>query len=276
MGASLSITQPTAEQLQGVSQICIKNENAGLIMEMVLEEERPYYNVYSGGGTGWYPCEERLYGIAVHQTRCVDLRKCQRNREGRDAYRVTFHQAYLHGDTEVFEREFTYSDFGKTVTFEITGTTVFDAEGEVVEVASRKPPPHRCVHNSCYVSPIEWLNHEEAQTYCEDREGHLAYIGSEEENLTAKDVLRDTWETGGWIGMHEYNGNQHGGQEFSAWLDGSNVGYENWAPGQPNGAGPDKAVQMLQDGQWGTKPETDDNAFVCEIPDEKIGNHRYH
>jgi hypothetical protein len=280
MGANLSVTSPTDEQFNGVSQICLRNDNTGLIMELHLDEDRD---------GKWRDCDTAL-NIPVRQTKCVDFRKCQRNHENRGDYRVTLYQAAANGDREVYERKFKYSEFGKIVDFQITGSTIGNAKGSVTGTRKRSPPSDKCLGDSCYVAPDRWINFDQARNYCEDRDGHLAYIESEEENAVVQHTLNDSWDTAAWLGLYWETYNQQNENGFTAWLNGDNLEYTNWAPGEPNYVTAEiaqsspfqdvyrnvnEAGEMLANGSWNTHDSKNDNHFICEIPKDKIANYLY-
>ena len=96
----------------------------------------------------------------------------------------------------------------------------------------------------------------EAKAYCESLGGHLAVIGSAQENeavfaLAAKG-LRDAW-----IGLA-----RQGTQETLSWVAAGGSDYAAWACEAPSDGG--YAAISRSSGMWNALGYASENAFVCE------------
>ena len=105
------------------------------------------------------------------------------------------------------------------------------------------------VHDgSCYevgTSP-EGLSWAAAAADCTAAGGSLAVISSTEENnaVTAA-VLAECGGAPTWIGLSD-----SALSPVFAWVDGTQPGYMNWGPGEPDGIFQDDGVVVLPDGSW--------------------------
>ncbi|KAM6168132.1 low affinity immunoglobulin epsilon Fc receptor [Erethizon dorsatum] len=111
--------------------------------------------------------------------------------------------------------------------------------------------------SACNMCPEQWVNFQqkcyyfgkgpkqwiEARFTCEDLEGRLVSIHSQEEQdfLTKHANKEDSW-----IGLRDLDIEG----EF-IWMDGSSVDYSNWQPGEPNNADQgEDCVMILGSGKW--------------------------
>lgn len=109
---------------------------------------------------------------------------------------------------------------------------------------------------------------EEAESYCESLGGHLATIGSEEENSALFNYVRSEFGGNAYFGFsdNETEGNWR-------WITGESNGYTNWHSGEPNGESSREDYAMFyykfDDGTWndgdfnGSTVNGDKN-FICE------------
>ncbi|MHA2157214.1 MAG: right-handed parallel beta-helix repeat-containing protein, partial [Candidatus Hodarchaeales archaeon] len=82
----------------------------------------------------------------------------------------------------------------------------------------------------------------EAQTFCEDIQGHLVTISSNEENLIVQSLIDGMTA---WIG---YTDEENEGTW--AWITGESKNFSNWEVGEPNDAGGEDYAEIYEDGHW--------------------------
>jgi hypothetical protein len=109
--------------------------------------------------------------------------------------------------------------------------------GPVLPDSSPSPldsgPPNNCTaqetyfNGHCYLlTGVKWIDYATATQLCAMNNGQVASIQSAAENKFVFGLLHFANQAV-WIGLKRQ------GQNF-AWVDGSAVGYLNWAPGEPN------------------------------------------
>ncbi|MEM9916926.1 MAG: lectin-like protein [Bacteroidota bacterium] len=120
---------------------------------------------------------------------------------------------------------------------------------------------HKGHHYYCSDFKADWHH---AKQFCIDNGGHLATINDQEENdFLAYQVAAPS----AYIGLHDEN--QEGNWE---WLNGDNVGYTNWIPGQPNNYnGAQHYVEMFgrstsYSGKWNDQYSYEKREFIMELP----------
>jgi hypothetical protein len=135
-----------------------------------------------------------------------------------------------------------------------------------------EPPPEPCTGltfgDSCYQAFDSYLTWDAAEQQCAGWGGHLASIGSPEENAAlnawpAQFGVSSVDGSGIWVGGSDA---QSDGQ--FRWVDGGPFSLQGWAPGQPdNGAGVD-CIEKRNDGagQWYDRRCTDSLRYLCERP----------
>lgn len=141
MGASLSITSQTDGQFNGVREICVRNDSIGINVEVRIVEDRQ---------GRWRSCTSAAQ-IAVRQEKCVDFLACGELYEGLQDFQVRIVQTF--GTSMTYEQDFVYSEFGKRVTFQITGSRVSNDKGSVTGTTDLNPPIEACINSKCYVVP---------------------------------------------------------------------------------------------------------------------------
>lgn len=99
--------------------------------------------------------------------------------------------------------------------------------------ADSGPPPNNCTaqesyfNGHCYLlTGVKWIDYATATQLCAMNNAQVASIQSAAENKFVFGLLHFANQAV-WIGLKRQ------GQNF-AWVDGSAVGYLNWAPGEPN------------------------------------------
>jgi hypothetical protein len=134
------------------------------------------------------------------------------------------------------------------------------------------PPSTTCTSlsfgGSCYEVFNSFLAWDAAEQQCVAWGGHLASIGTPEEN-----VFLDGWPAQLGITTADGSGIWVGGTDVQQdgvflWVDGTAFSFLGWAPGQPDdGAGTD-CIEKRNDGtgQWYDRRCTDALRYVCERP----------
>jgi cysteine-rich repeat protein len=108
----------------------------------------------------------------------------------------------------------------------------------------------------------------QADSDCKTRGGWLASISSAADNSAVHSACQATSggigpDTGCWIGLQA---------PYLAWVDGSVVGYANWAPQQPSGNG--TCVWLYLKSVFGPPAAWDDEkcthqaSYVCKLTEE--------
>ncbi len=111
-------------------------------------------------------------------------------------------------------------------------------------------------HYYCSSQPATW---EDANINAEANGGYLAVINSAEENSFLANAL--TMQSA-FIGLHD----SHVEGDFE-WVNGDNLTYENWYPGQPNDYNNNQDfVEFLNNGQWNDQYPTASLEYIMEIP----------
>jgi hypothetical protein len=133
-------------------------------------------------------------------------------------------------------------------------------------------PPEPCTGltfgGSCYELFNSFVPWDAAEQQCVAWGGHLASIGSLEEDAAlnawpAQLGLSNADGSGIWVG-----GTDAQGEGQFLWVDGSAFTLQGWAPGQPdNGAGID-CIEKRNDGagQWYDRRCIDSLRYLCERP----------
>jgi hypothetical protein len=134
------------------------------------------------------------------------------------------------------------------------------------------PPAELCtgltLGASCYELFNSFLSWDAAEQQCVGWGGHLASIGSPEENAAL-----DAWPAQLGLSTADGSGIWVGGTDAQSdgqflWVDGSPFTLQGWAPGQPdNGAGID-CIEKRNDGagQWYDRRCIDSLRYLCERP----------
>lgn len=144
--------------------------------------------------------------------------------------------------------------------------------GDAPGAGGASPPGESCPSlafgASCYEVFGELVSWGVAEQRCVDWGGHLASVGSPEE-----EGFLDGWPSALGIVDGDGSGIWLGGSDAALegdfrWSDGSPLVFESWAPGQPdNGAGVD-CIEKRNDGAggWYDRRCTDVHRYVCERP----------
>jgi hypothetical protein len=145
-------------------------------------------------------------------------------------------------------------------------------EPPIVEPPVVEPPSNPCTSlsfgGSCYELFVSFVPWDAAERQCVAWGGHLASIGSSEENAflagwTAQLGLTNADGQGIWVGGTDAQ--QDG---VFRWVDGTSLSFTGWAPGQPDdGAGVD-CIEKRNDGagQWYDRHCADSLRYTCERP----------
>ena len=162
-------------------------------------------------------------------------------------------------DSHTFEGKFAGVQYG--VAREVIAAKR-DDEGNLREHDYSKWFGNREMYNGHQYAYIPcYLTFDEAIEFCEELGGHLATIGSAQENAWVHSVMQgsDMWLGGTDL---ETEG------EFK-WITGEPFEYSNWAPGEPNnvGEGGQHYAQMYLYGTWNDVGERK-LPFVCEWDSE--------
>ena len=124
-------------------------------------------------------------------------------------------------------------------------------------------------NNHKYEVIEEKMYWEDAKNYCESLGGHLVTITSEEEQSYIQNMLKDYEDEDYMIGMHRSLA------EFTEWVTGEAVVYENWGYPQPDNLGNRQIVGVICNGNRSgssyriDRGQWDDNTnakypFICE------------
>ena len=114
-------------------------------------------------------------------------------------------------------------------------------------------------------------NGQEASVYCKNQGGYLATITSAQENEFLYNYLTGQDFESAYFGLSDYN--QEGKWE---WLNGEEVSYTNWHPGEPNSENKNEDYAMFyykysdgtwNDGDFGHQTVNSNAAFICEWGD---------
>lgn len=114
-------------------------------------------------------------------------------------------------------------------------------------------------------------NGQEASVYCKNQGGYLATITSAQENEFLYNYLTGQDFESAYFGLSDYN--QEGQWE---WLNGEEVSYTNWHPGEPNSENKNEDYAMFyykysdgtwNDGDFGHQTVNSNAAFICEWGD---------
>lgn len=98
-----------------------------------------------------------------------------------------------------------------------------------------------------------------AKSICEANGGHLAIINNLEENNYLAGLLQTN---AAYIGLSD-----SGTEGTFQWVDGSDLSYTRWYPGQPNDyRGYQDYVELLKNGQWNDQYNDKPLEFIMEIP----------
>ena len=103
-----------------------------------------------------------------------------------------------------------------------------------------------------------------AEQFCVSRGGHLASIGSQEEQDQIEKVANGNWV---WLGAKK----KEGGWQ---WLDNRTWEYQYWGAGNPTNCPDCDCILMWDDGSWGNTLCTFVSSFICvNPPTRRFGNH---
>ena len=102
-------------------------------------------------------------------------------------------------------------------------------------------------------------NWESAKQNCEINDGYLAVINDEYENAFLANLLNTQ---SAWIGLSDND--TEGNFE---WVNGDDLNYTNWYPGQPNNYNNNQDfVELLNNGQWNDQYNTYNLEYIMELP----------
>lgn len=144
--------------------------------------------------------------------------------------------------------------------------------GDTPDAGGASPPGASCPSlafgASCYEVFGELVSWDVAEQRCVDWGGHLASVGSPEE-----DGFLDGWPSALGIVDGDGSGIWLGGSDAALegdfrWSDGSPLVFDNWGPSQPdNGVGVD-CIEKRNDGTggWYDRRCADQHRYVCERP----------
>lgn len=124
-------------------------------------------------------------------------------------------------------------------------------------------------HTSQFIQgDIPW---EDAKTQCEEMEGHLLTITSQEEQNFITQLLHSIYgqsnqRGGSWLGFIREN-------YVSTWITGEEFLYSNWNSGEPNGGAGKGYGIVNRDGRWndGGATWSDATGFICEWDSSQNG-----
>jgi tetratricopeptide (TPR) repeat protein len=126
-----------------------------------------------------------------------------------------------------------------------------------------------------YVEDVSW---HEARRRCEDMGGHLATVGSRDEEDKIIALVDATAAKYVWLGG--YTGYDSGGFLRAAWITGEPFSYENWTENEPSGKdvdGTDENCLMMwhpnNSDRWAWNDQRSDP--VAALPDYFAGNVAY-
>jgi len=111
-------------------------------------------------------------------------------------------------------------------------------------------------HYYCSTQTASWEN---AKTTCENNGGNLAVINDQDENTFLASLLTTQ---SAWIGLSDID--TEGNFE---WVNGDNLNFTNWYPGQPNNYNNNQDyVELLNTGQWNDQYNTYNLEYIMELP----------
>ncbi len=149
-----------------------------------------------------------------------------------------------------------------------------DTEVDWNEVESVTGSPLQIIYNGHFyevfvtTSDITWTAAKEA---CENKNGHLVTITSEEENAAVVTIV-NRFANSAWLGAYRLvcNGSYKGPHTF-VWVTGEEWVYWNWDSGEPNDAHPhegacENSLHMYGSGKWNDyqNDHSDMRGYVCE------------
>jgi hypothetical protein len=113
---------------------------------------------------------------------------------------------------------------------------------------------------------------QEAFEYCRDRNAYLVNISSSGENEFVRGILAATTFSRAWIGLvtPALVSVAVPGFDFGkasgpfVWVNEQPLVYSNWATGEPNGGGSERAVEIRRSGTWNDLPEDWTAGALCE------------
>ena len=112
----------------------------------------------------------------------------------------------------------------------------------------------------------KWLTMSAAEQFCINQGGHLASVGSQEEQ---DEVIKVDYRSIILIGGRRKAGEEEGWE----WLDGRPWTYQNWDTDEPdNGTGKD-CIYMNVDGTWRAYSCHFSTSFICHHPVKVTENH---
>ena len=124
-------------------------------------------------------------------------------------------------------------------------------------------------HYRVIAEPMLW---EDAKTYCEEQNGYLACISSQEEADAVQSILqpkltkKDDGLGGFWIGAYKEIAQQ---AEWE-WVNGAPLTFTKWAGGNPDNSGSVVKAVIDEDHPWDDTP-SEEHCPVYEIEPENIG-----
>lgn len=111
-------------------------------------------------------------------------------------------------------------------------------------------------HYYCSTQPASW---EDAKINCENNGGSLAVINDQFENTFLTNLLNTQ---SAWIGLSDTE--TEGDFE---WVNGENLNFTNWYPGQPNNYNNSQDyVELLNTGQWNDQYNSYNLEYIMELP----------
>ncbi|XP_004607619.2 pulmonary surfactant-associated protein A-like [Sorex araneus] len=104
------------------------------------------------------------------------------------------------------------------------------------------------------------VNFETIKESCAKAGGRIAVPRNSAENQAIASIVKKH-NTYAYLGLEE--GSEPG--DFYS-IDGTQVNYTNWYPGEPRGRGKEKCVEMYTDGKWNDKNCLQYRLTICEFP----------
>lgn len=103
------------------------------------------------------------------------------------------------------------------------------------------------------------INFEAIKESCAKAGGRIAVPRNSEENQAIASIVKKH-NTYAYLGLEE--GSKPGDFYY---IDGTQVNYTNWYPGEPRGRGKERCVEMYTDGLWNDKNCLQYRLAICEF-----------